>query len=225
MNRREFCFSMGLILTGSVLAKKIPAGNISTGTPKMLCEMTKENRFRAKKIFLRCWLDEFGGETISRQTEILQRKLIRLRQEFNSIVVFSGNGVAPSFFERLKSESHHIGLALFIPVPPNAVFPEQVEAVRCLEISAKKITEAETINKTIKTKTEGFLFSTTGEQRLILFDSSRCLWTDFVCRDDNTKFLPPTDVQLSRLATARFLDQSRTECIFRSKYEETFGVT
>ncbi|MDR2756304.1 MAG: hypothetical protein LBC20_11410 [Planctomycetaceae bacterium] len=200
VNRREFCLSMGLVLTGSA----------SVGIPESLYTTAKKKSFRAKKIFLQHWSNEIEYETASRQTEILRQKLIRLRKEYDSIIVFPDNRVTLSFFDRFKREANNIGLALFVPASSDFVFPKRVNSVQFLEVSAEEIIEMETIEPA-NVKTGGVLFSVPEERWLILFDSSRCLWTLFVCRNDNVIISSSiTNVRFSRLTTARILDRLLT---------------
>lgn len=207
MNRREFCLSMGLVLTGSV----------SAGIPQPLHITVKKKRFHAKKVFLQHWSNRVEYETASRQTKILKQKLNRLRNDYDSIIVFPDNRVAPSFFNRFKCEANNIGLTLFVPETKNFVLPEQVHPVRFLDVSAEEIIETENVKETATRQTGGVLFSLLGEQRLILFDSSRCHWTVFICGNDCATISDcatvslPTDVRFSRLVMACFLDRLLTD--------------
>jgi hypothetical protein len=213
VNRREFCLSMGLLLTGSVAAG-IPErfGTTTTTTT------TTKTCFRAKKIFLQHWNDNIGGETVFRQTKLLRQKLIQLRKEYSSIIVFPDHRVALPFLNRFRCEADKAGLALFLPAPNNDAISKSMNHVRFLEVSAEEIVETETVEsetmESAKLKTGGVLCFLSEEQRLILFDSSRCLWTVFVCRNNNATISAAAsasssaaDTNLSRLATAHVLDR------------------
>jgi hypothetical protein len=197
---------MGLVLTGSV----------SAGIPQPLHTTVKKKRFRAKKVFLQHWSNSVEYETVSHQTKILRQKLNRLRNDYDSIIVFPDNRVASSFFNRFTSEADNIGLTLFVPETQTFVLPEQVPPVRFLDVSAEEIIEAKNVKGTATRQAEGILFAISGEQRLILFDSSRCYWTVFVCHDDCATISSSTEIRSSRLVMARFLDQLLTDRLLQN---------
>ena len=185
MNRREFFQTSTLFLAGSVCA----------GASLRSAESTIP--FRAQKIFLKSWDAENSW----------QQKLKNIsRSRCNAVLLIpGGRSVSSVGIKKMVSEACRFDLKIFVPSPftrdcfanTRTIIPLVYEKEILQSVASKPANNG------------GFLLlDRIGEVfGLVLYDSSRCLWTSFALPTVDFVQHTESSVNDARLLTAKWLDR------------------
>jgi len=184
MNRREFFQTSTLFLAGSVCVGASP------------CSAKPTVAFRAQKVFSESWaIENFG-----------QKKLPDIyRNRCNAVLLVpGGRSVSSAVIKTMVSEASRFDLKVFVPTH----FSRDMFAnVRTITPLSHEGAVFQSVNRN-SAGNGGFLLSDRlGEVfGLVLYDSSRCLWTGFA--PPAVDFVQTTESSMceSRLLTAKWLD-------------------
>jgi len=184
MNRREFFQTSSLFLAGSVCV----GASLHSAKPA--------NLFRAQKVFLESWDAE----------NCWQEKLKNIcRNRCNAVLLVpGGRGVSSVGFQSIVPEACRFDLKVFVPTHFSRESFANIRTVTPLS-HERGILQCVDRNPT---GNSGFLLLDRSNEvsGLILYDSSRCLWTGFA--PPASDFVQPAEssVSDSRLLTAQWLD-------------------
>ena len=184
MNRREFFQTATLFLAGSVCA----GASVQSAEPTI--------PFRAQKIFPESWNTE----------DCWQEKLKNVsRNRCNAVLLMSGSlSVSSAGIKKIVTEARRLNLKVFFPTHFTRNCFSNTQTIVPLSYERE-------ILQSVASKPAGngglLLLDRLGEVfSLVLYDSSRCLWTGFV--PPTVDFVQHTEygVKNARLLTAKWLD-------------------
>jgi len=195
MNRREFCQASALLLAGSVCA----------GVSVRSEECT--TRFRAKKIFLESWESENVWMDSPRTASFVRNKLESIRRSgCNGLLLVPGSHAVSRWIEKIVSEANRFDLKVFVPAYLGS------DCFRKARTSISLSYESGILQAIDGRPADngGFLLGDGANDLLglVLYDSSRCLWTGFTPYSSGLVQDPEYSVNDSRLIAARWLDDA-----------------
>lgn len=194
MNRREFFQTSTLFLAGSVCV----GASLYTVKPT--------RPFRVQKIFLESWDAENVWEDSPRTTSFVQKKLESLlRNPCDGLLLVPGGRCHVGWMNKIVLEANNFDLKVFIPVCLTYNFLSNVRTAIPLshKTGVLQSIEGSPVNN------GGFLLlDRIGDVfGLVLYDSSRCLWTGFVSSVIDVIQNAESSMNDSRLMTAKWLDR------------------
>ena len=184
MNRREFCRTATLIFAGSVC------------TGVALRREDRTTRFRAQKVFLQSW-----------DVDNVRKKLESIcANGCNGLLLVPERRSCLRWKKLIESEANRLGLTVFVPACLTNKFLRQVQTVAPLAYESGILQHID--GK--PADNGGFLLLDKSGNAfgLILYDSSRCLWTGFTLSSAGAVRDTIYDVNSSRLVAARWIDQA-----------------
>ena len=196
MNRREFCQTVALFFAGSVCA----------GVP--LCAEKRTTRFRAQKIFLESWDAENAGGNSSHIASFVRQKMESISGNgYNGLLLIPDQRSLLKWGKLIEAEGNRLGLTVFLPACLTNNFLRKVQTVTPLEHETgilQSITEMSADN-------DGILLLDRADNTLgiVLYDSSRCLWSGFVPQNAGIALDALYDANSTRLVAARWIDYVR----------------
>ena len=196
MNRREFCQTAALFF----------ASSLCTGAT-LRCE-ERTTRFRAKKVFLESW----NAENV-RENSLLTAAFVQKKMEFisghgcNGLILIPDQRSVLRWKKLIEAEGDRLGITVFLPTRLTENFLRQVLTVTPLthEAGIFQCTGGKPADN------GGFLLfdETDNVLGLVLYDSSRCLWTGFAPPDNGTVQDSAYSTNDSRLVAAQWIDHFR----------------
>ena len=182
MNRREFCQTTALFLAGSMCA----------GTS--LRSEEQKTRFRAQKVFLESW----DAENVREKVACVRRS------DCNALILVPGSLVLSERTQKIASEADRLGLKTFVPA---RLSRDCFRKVRTPIPLSHETGVLQTIDGR-PTDNGGFLLldGVANLLGLVLYDSSRCLWTGFAPYRIGVVQNSEYNANDSRLVVARWLD-------------------
>jgi len=195
MNRREFCQATALFLTGSACAGATP--HSEERTP----------RFRAQKIFLEAWDAENVWKNSPRTTSFVRKKLKSIRYNgCNSVILVPGCHAVSGWAQKIVSAADGFNLKIFVPARLDR---DCFGKARTSIPLSHKTGILQTIDGR-PADNGGFLLLDGADDSLglVLYDSSRCLWTGFAPYRIDLVQDAECNTNASRLTAARWLDRA-----------------
>ena len=190
MNRREFFQTAALFCAGSICA-----GSARQGRERI-------PRFRAQKMFLESWKNSTCSVSFVRE------KLEHASDNGCNGLLLVPDRCSLSKWEKLITvEGNRLGLTVFSPIQLTGNFFRNIHSVAPL---ANETGILQNIDG-IPSDNGGFLLSDRSDNVLgiVLYDSSRCLWSGFMPMNAETEQHTVCDANDSRLVVARWLDYVR----------------
>jgi len=195
MNRREFCQTATLLLAGSM------------GAGASLRSKERKSCFRAQKVFMESWESENVRENFPHAASFVRNKLELLRREgCNGLILIPGCRPLSGWVEKIQSEAEHFGLTVFVPVRYSGDFFSKVQKSIPLSLDSGILQNGDG-----KLADNGGFLLLNGDNDvfgLMLYDSSRCVWTVFKSSAVDVQTAEHS-ANASRLLAARWLDQAR----------------
>jgi len=209
MNRRDFCQTAGLLMAAPVFGF-----DHAWGREVPLRSETHPQDFRARKVFLEAWNAEFVRKHSLIAASFVRHQMLALRREgCNALILMPKRGSAAGWMHHITSEADRFGLAVLVPAQWPRTFLCEVQTVIPLMQDAGIL---QSTNGQV-TDNGGFLLLNGQDSvcGLVLYDSSRCLWTGFT----SSAVAHVRDAEWcdhdSQLAAARWIDLTR-QSFFRN---------
>ena len=194
MNRRDFCLTAGSLLAGAALCSAATC----------YCE-GRSARFRAQKVFLESWDAENVWKDSPQTASFVRKKLeIIRRNAYNGLLLVpKGRGVS-GWMNKIVREADDFNLKVFVPVCLTRGFFRNIRAVTPLSYRTGVLQSTDGISH----ENDGLLLlNGIGDVfGLVLYDSSRYLWSGFALPASGFGQNTESGVNDSRLMTAKWLD-------------------
>ena len=180
MNRREFCLTTGLLLTGSVCIRAA-----TVPVEKHL------QTFRVKKVFLESWDAEIVRKD-SPQAESFVRKRLEetCRDGYNGLLLVPGRSCITRWSKPIEMEANRLEITVLVPACLSADIFLSVQTVQRIDDDGVLLWDGSD--------------SVLG---LILYDVSRCRWTSFVSSTVRFAQDLEKDEGIAKLIGAQWLDR------------------
>ena len=201
MNRREFCLTAGLLATTSFF------GNV-VALPIEERSHDHSALFRAKKVFPESWASEIDGVDSLQTGALVRKRLNYIRREGCDALILAPNQRSFLTLENMiETEATRLGLSVFVPTRITRDFLSEARTavplvcekgiMQCLDGRA--------------TDDGGFLLTNGSDNifGIVLYDSSRCLWTGFVSTGISPVRRGNGSESDSKLIAARWIDLTR----------------
>jgi len=158
----------------------------------------RKPRFRAQKVFLESW--NSGAVTY------IRNKLELIRRDGCTGLILIPDRSNSGWIEKIQSEADHFGLKVFVPVCFTCDFSSKIQKSVPLSCESGIL---QSVNGT-SADNGGFLLLDGDNDvlGLVLYDSSRCLWTVFKSPAVDDVQTSEHDANASRLLAARWLDHA-----------------
>ena len=196
MNRREFCQTTALLFAGSI------------GAGVSLRSEERMPHFRAQKVFLESWDTESDGKNSQHTVSFVRKKLELIRREdFNGLILIPGCRGTSGWEEKIATEADRFDLKIFVPTDLPCEFFSSVQTTVPL------LDEAGVLQSIDGKAADNGGFLLLNDENdvlgLVLYDSSRCLWTVFALPGIGFVRDSRYSANDSRLMTARWLDRAQ----------------